>query len=279
MQEFIGLAYYAEVPAVFFDVQRIGPSTGLPTRTQQGDLLLVRVRVARRHETHLPLPGRPGGMFRHGAGRRSIWPSVSRRRSFVVTDLDIGMNDWMVPRLEWDDEFRPGPRQGADGAAELEEIEKYGRYVDAGGDGIPARTLPGTGPEGRVLHARIGARQARAAYTEDSAAYQEFLDRHQRKIANGGRSPCRAGDRRTARRADRDRRDSAAATRRSARRSRPAERAGLSRATTCAFAVSHSTAGRGRSSNRTNGIRGGAEPRRAAALDARHRARACRATT
>ena len=119
MNEFIGLAYYAEMPAVVFDVQRTGPSTGMPTRTQQGDLMLVRLRLARRHPAHLLFPSDPREAFEMAV---KAFDLAERFQTpvFVLRDLDIGMNDWMVPKLAWDDSYRPD-RGKVLSADELEE--------------------------------------------------------------------------------------------------------------------------------------------------------------
>jgi 2-oxoglutarate ferredoxin oxidoreductase subunit alpha len=101
---------------------------------------------------------------------------------FVVSDLDIGMNDWMCPKLTWDDSFRPD-RGKVLGPAELEKIQKFSRYLDLDGDGIAARTLPGSGAKGAYF-SRGSGHDKWGAYTEDSAGYQEVVDRIKRKIDN-----------------------------------------------------------------------------------------------
>jgi 2-oxoglutarate ferredoxin oxidoreductase subunit alpha len=98
----------------------------------------------------------------------------------VASDLDIGMNDWMVKRFEWDDAYRPDRGKVLDAAA-LEKVEKFSRYLDADGDGIAARTLPGVGGKGAYF-VRGSGHDKHAGYTEDSAAYQEVVDRLKRKI-------------------------------------------------------------------------------------------------
>jgi 2-oxoglutarate/2-oxoacid ferredoxin oxidoreductase subunit alpha len=184
MSEFIGLAYYTETPAVFFDVQRTGPSTGMPTRTQQGDLLSIAY-VSHGDTKHIMLfPCDPEECFHMSVASFDLAERF-QTPVFVVSDLDIGMNDWMAKRLTWDDKFRPD-RGKVLGAKELEKIQKFSRYLDLDGDGIAARTLPGHGAKGAYF-ARGSGHDKYGGYTEDSAAYQEVVDRLARKI-NGAAS-------------------------------------------------------------------------------------------
>jgi 2-oxoglutarate ferredoxin oxidoreductase subunit alpha len=181
MQEFIGLAYYAEVPAVFFDVQRVGPSTGMPTRTQQGDLFSIAY-ASHGDTKHIMLfPANPGECF-YDAVRAFDLAERFQTPVFVVSDLDIGMNDWMVKRLEWDDSYQPD-RGKVLSAEELKKIERFYRYLDTDGDGIAARTLPGVSPKGAYF-TRGSGHDKYGAYTEDSADYQEVVDRLARKLAS-----------------------------------------------------------------------------------------------
>ncbi len=180
MEEFIGLAYYAEVPSVFFDVQRTGPSTGMPTRTQQGDLMAVAY-ASHGDTKHIALyPSNPAECFYMA---RDAFDLAERFQTpvFVVSDLDIGMNDWMVPRLAWDDAYVPD-RGKVLSADDLEKIQKFARYTDVDGDGIAARSLPGVHPKGAYF-TRGSGHDRNAAYTEDADAYQEVVDRIARKIA------------------------------------------------------------------------------------------------
>ncbi|MGE0043651.1 MAG: 2-oxoacid:acceptor oxidoreductase subunit alpha [Vicinamibacterales bacterium] len=185
MSEFIGLAYYAEVPAVIFDVQRTGPSTGMPTRTQQGDLMLCAY-ASHGDTRHLCLyPSDPREAFELAVAAFDLAERF-QTPVFVLTDLDIGMNDWMVPKLTWDDAYRPD-RGKVLGAAELEEIKQFYRYLDVDGDGIPYRTLPGVHPKGAYFtrgsgHNRLGA------YTEDDVEYMDVMDRIARKTQNAARA-------------------------------------------------------------------------------------------
>ncbi|WP_353268263.1 2-oxoacid:acceptor oxidoreductase subunit alpha [Gemmatimonas sp.] len=179
MQEFIGLAYYTDIPAVFFDVQRCGPATGMPTRTQQADLLSLAY-ASHGDTKHLVLfPANPGEAFEMAVQSFDL---AERYQTpvFVATDLDIGMNDWMVKRFQWDDSYRPDRGKVLDAAA-LEKLPKFSRYLDVDGDGIAARTLPGVGGKGAYF-VRGSGHDKHAAYTEDSDAYQELVDRLKRKF-------------------------------------------------------------------------------------------------
>ena len=180
MGEFVGLAYYAEVPAVFFDVQRTGPSTGMPTRTQQSDLLQIAY-LSHGDTKHIMIfPANPEECFTMA---RDAFDLAERWQTpvFVVMDLDIGMNDWMCKRFVWDDNYRPDRGKVLDKAA-LEKVEKFFRYVSNNGDGVAPRTLPGVDPKGSYFtrgsgHTKFGT------YTEDADEYREVMDRLVRKLA------------------------------------------------------------------------------------------------
>jgi 2-oxoglutarate ferredoxin oxidoreductase subunit alpha len=179
MSEFLGYAYYAEIPAVLFDVQRTGPSTGMPTRTQQGDLFLTAFASHGDTKHILLFPADPGECF-HFAVKAFDMAECFQTPVFVVSDLDIGMNDWVCEKLEWDDAFVPD-RGKVLSAEELQELDTFYRYLDADGDGIPARSLPGVDPKGAYMtrgsgHDRFGR------YTEDGDLYQDLMDRIARKI-------------------------------------------------------------------------------------------------
>jgi 2-oxoglutarate/2-oxoacid ferredoxin oxidoreductase subunit alpha len=179
MNELIGLAYYAEVPTVLFDVQRTGPSTGMPTRTQQGDLFEV-VYASHGDTKHIALfPADPGECFYFA---RDAFDLAERFQTpvFVVTDLDIGMNDWMVPRLEWDDDYVPD-RGKVLNEEQIEQIDTFYRYLDTDGDHIPYRTLPGVHPKGAYF-TRGSGHDKFGRYTENSAAYKEVVDRIALKV-------------------------------------------------------------------------------------------------
>ncbi len=185
MNEFIGLAYYAEVPAVIVDVQRTGPSTGMPTRTQQGDLMLCAY-ASHGDTRHICLyPADPKEAFEM-APKAFDLAERFQTPVFLVSDLDIGMNDWMVPRLSWDDAYRPD-RGKVLSAEELERIKSFSRYLDVDGDGVPYRSLPGVHPNGAYF-TRGSGHNKHGAYTEDGAEYQEVLDRIARKIQSAARA-------------------------------------------------------------------------------------------
>jgi 2-oxoglutarate ferredoxin oxidoreductase subunit alpha len=185
MTEFIGLAYYAEVPAVIFDVQRTGPSTGMPTRTQQGDLMLCAY-ASHGDTRHICLyPADPREAFEFAV---SSFDLAERFQTpvFVLSDLDIGMNDWMVPKLAWDDAYRPD-RGKVLSAKELESVQTFHRYLDSDGDGIPYRTLPGVHPNGAYF-TRGSGHNRYGIYTEDGDEYVDVIDRIDRKIQNAARA-------------------------------------------------------------------------------------------
>lgn len=175
MTEFLGLAYFAEVPAVLIDVQRAGPSTGMPTRTQQGDIL-SSVYASHGDTRHVCLfPADPSDCFNLTV---SAFDIAERLQTPVImlTDLDVGMNDCMSDALEWDESYQYD-RGKVLNAAELDEIEKFGRYNDVDGDNIPYRTLPGTHAEKGAFFTRGTSRDEYAIYTEKGDAYQRNMER------------------------------------------------------------------------------------------------------
>ncbi len=174
MNEFIGLAYYAEVPAVLFNVQRVGPSTGMPTRTQQCDVLLCAYASHGDTRHVILFPANPTECF-HLTPVAFDLAERLQTPVFVLSDLDIGMNDWMVPELTWDDRYTPD-RGKVLSKEEIEALPKFHRYLDVDGDGIPYRTLPGMTPKGAYFTRGSGHNKF-GVYTEDSAEYQEVLDR------------------------------------------------------------------------------------------------------
>jgi 2-oxoglutarate/2-oxoacid ferredoxin oxidoreductase subunit alpha len=179
MSEFIGLAYYTEVPGVFFDIQRTGPSTGMPTRTQQGDLLSIAY-LSHGDTKHIALfPANPEECFYLAVAAFDLAERF-QTPVFVVSDLDIGMNDWMCKRFTWDDSYRPD-RGKVLGAEELDRIERFSRYFDVDGDGIAARTYPGVHPRGGYF-TRGSGHTKHATYTEDAAEYLEVVDRLAKKM-------------------------------------------------------------------------------------------------
>ncbi|MGH8275591.1 MAG: 2-oxoacid:acceptor oxidoreductase subunit alpha [Steroidobacteraceae bacterium] len=174
MNEFIGLAYYAEVPAVIFDVQRVGPSTGMPTRTQQCDVM--ECAYASHGDTrHICLyPATPEECFYMAVQAFDLAERL-QTPVFVLLDLDIGMNDWMCKDLKWDDTYRPDRGKVLDKEA-VEKLEKFYRFLDKDGDGIAYRTLPGVHPKAAYFTRGSGHTQY-GTYTEDSIEYQILLDR------------------------------------------------------------------------------------------------------
>ncbi len=184
MNEFIGLAYYAEVPAVIFDVQRVGPSTGMPTRTQQSDIMAAAY-ASHGDTRHVVLfPANPEECFYLAVQAFDLAERL-QTPVFVLSDLDIGMNDWMCPDLKWDDAYKPD-RGKVLSAEELANLDKFYRYVDRDDDAITYRTLPGVNPKGAYFTRGSGHNQY-GAYTEDSAEYQFVLDRLKRKFSNAAK--------------------------------------------------------------------------------------------
>ncbi len=161
MQEFVGLAYFAEIPAVIFDVQRSGPSTGMPTRTQQTDILSCAYASHGDTKHVLLFPEDPYECFEFGALAFDLADRL-QTPIFMMLDLEIGMNERLCKPFAWDDS-RKLDRGKVMTAEELEAGKDFGRYLDVDGDGIPYRTYPGTHPtRGRLLHARHFEGPARA---------------------------------------------------------------------------------------------------------------------
>ena len=240
MNEFLGLGYFAEVPAVLIDVQRTGPSTGMPTRTQQSDILLAA--YASHGDTKHPLlfPANPKEAFEMAALAFDLTEQL-QTPVIVMTDLDLGMNDHVAEPLVWDDsnEYKRGkvlteqqlsriykassngnrhvdielqPDLEAETAGSfLEQFQgKWGRYLDIDNDGIAYRTIPGTHPTKGAFVTRGSSRDEYAVYTEDADVYQRFVDRLARKWETAKElvpqpefySPQRRGDAESAKPAD-----------------------------------------------------------------------------
>jgi len=180
MQEFIGLSYFAEIPAVIFDVQRAGPSTGMPTRTQQCDL--VSTAYASHGDTKhvLLLPEDPAEAFEFGAEAFNLADRL-QTTIFVMLDLDIGMNHRLCRPLAWDDS-KVYDRGKVMTAADLDAGKEFGRYLDVDGDGIPFRTYPGTHPTKGSFFTRGTSRDRYARYTEEGPAYVDNMQRLLRKF-------------------------------------------------------------------------------------------------
>jgi 2-oxoglutarate ferredoxin oxidoreductase subunit alpha len=169
MTEFIGLAYFAEIPVTIIDVQRGGPSTGMPTRTQQADLLACAYASHGDTKHVLLFPEDPHECFDFAARCLDLADRL-QTPVFLMTDLDIGMNHRLCEPLEWDD-ARAYDRGKIMTAEELEAGRDFGRYLDVDGDGIPYRTLPGTHPTKGAYFSRGTTRDAYARYSEAGPDY------------------------------------------------------------------------------------------------------------
>ncbi|HEX3888626.1 MAG TPA: 2-oxoacid:acceptor oxidoreductase subunit alpha [Phenylobacterium sp.] len=180
MTEFIGLSYFAEIPAVIFDVQRGGPSTGMPTRTQQADL--IGAAYASHGDTKHPmlLPADPGECFEMGALAFDLSDRL-QTTIFVMLDLDIGMNEWLTKPFAWDD-AKPLDRGKVMTRDALEAGADFGRYKDVDGDGIPYRTYPGTHPNKGAFFTRGTSRNPYARYSEEGSVYVDNMQRLLRKF-------------------------------------------------------------------------------------------------
>jgi 2-oxoglutarate ferredoxin oxidoreductase subunit alpha len=184
MSEFLGLGYYAEIPAVVFDVQRVGPSTGMPTRTQQCDLMSAAYASHGDTKQVCLYPSNPEECFYMAVQAFDLAERL-QTPVLVLSDLDIGMNDWMCRELKWDDAWQPD-RGKVLGKEELEKMDKFYRYLDKDEDGIPYRTFPGVHRKGAYFTRGSGHTQL-GTYTEDSAEYQIVLDRLTRKFQTAKR--------------------------------------------------------------------------------------------
>jgi 2-oxoglutarate ferredoxin oxidoreductase subunit alpha len=180
MQEFLGLAYFAEIPAVVFDVQRAGPSTGMPTRTQQCDLIACAYASHGDTKHVMLLPEDPAEAFELGADAFDLADRL-QTPVFVMLDLDIGMNHRLCRPLAWDDRRRYD-RGKVMTAAELEAGRDFGRYLDVDGDGIAYRTYPGTHPTKGAFFTRGTSRDRYARYSEEGAVYADNMQRLLRKL-------------------------------------------------------------------------------------------------
>ena len=180
MTEFIGLAYFAEIPVVIFNIQRGGPSTGMPTRTQQSDILSCAYASHGDTKHVILIPSDPKECFEFSADSFDISDRL-QTPIFVLSDLDIGMNDWTCPEFEWDDnrKFDRGKVLSKD---DLDSMESWGRYLDVDGDGIPFRTLPGTHPEKGAYFTRGSSHDEYARYIEDGEVNARNLSRILKKF-------------------------------------------------------------------------------------------------
>jgi len=180
MQEFLGLAYFAEIPAVVFDVQRAGPSTGMPTRTQQCDLISCAYASHGDTKHVLLFPEDPAEAFDFAADAFDLADRL-QTPIFVMLDLDIGMNHRLCRPFSWDDS-RKYDRGKVMTAADLDAGKEFGRYLDVDGDGIPYRTYPGTHPSKGSFFTRGTSRDRYARYTEEGAPYADNMQRLIRKF-------------------------------------------------------------------------------------------------
>ena len=180
MTEFIGLAYFAEIPVTIINVQRGGPSTGMPTRTQQSDILCCAYASHGDTKHVLLLPEDPFECFEQSAQALDLADRL-QTPVFVMTDLDIGMNQRLTRPFEWNDAkaFDHGKVMTAQ---ELEAGKDFGRYKDVDGDGIPWRTLPGTHPTKGSYFTRGTTRDPYARYSERGVDYMYNMDRLQKKF-------------------------------------------------------------------------------------------------
>jgi 2-oxoglutarate ferredoxin oxidoreductase subunit alpha len=180
MQEFLGLAYFAEIPAVIINVQRGGPSTGMPTRTQQADILLCAYASHGDTKHVLLFPEDPKELFEFSALSFDLAERL-QTPIFILEDLDIGMNDWLCEPFTWDDS-RVYDRGKIMTAEDLDAGKTFGRYLDVDGDAIPYRTLPGVHPTKGMYFTRGTSRDRFAKYSEEGDVYQDNMQRLLRKF-------------------------------------------------------------------------------------------------
>ncbi|WP_372864100.1 2-oxoacid:acceptor oxidoreductase subunit alpha [Spongiibacter sp.] len=176
MSEFLGLAYFAEIPCVLINVQRAGPSTGMPTRTQQSDVMACAYASHGDTKHVLLFPASPAECFELSAEAFDLAEEL-QTPVIVMSDLDLGMNDGLSPPLQWDDrrKYRRGKVYSGE---QLEAMsERFGRYLDSDGDGIPYRTYPGAHPTKGAFFTRGSSRDEYAVYSEDSADYERNMQR------------------------------------------------------------------------------------------------------
>ncbi len=179
MSEFVGLGYYVEIPAVIFDIQRVGPSTGLPTRTMQGDILATAL-LSHGDTKHLMLfPNSVSEIFEMAQDAFNLADGL-QTPVFVLSDLDLGMNNWMSDPFPYP--TKPIDRGKILSAEDLERVKEWGRYRDVDGDAIPYRTLPGTRHPRGAWFARGSGHDENARYSERPEAYTRNMDRLARKF-------------------------------------------------------------------------------------------------
>ena len=181
MNELLGFGYYAEIPAVVVDVQRVGPSTGMPTRTQQSDLMMAAYASHGDTRHILLFPANPNECF-HFAVKAFDLAEQFQTPVILMSDLDIGMNDWVVPRLTWDDAYRPDRGRVLDAEDLKKKIGKFQRYNQEDENFVAARTLPGVSEKGAYFTRGSGHNKF-GGYTEIPDEYQEVMDRLKKKHA------------------------------------------------------------------------------------------------
>ena len=174
MSEFIGLGYYAELPAVIYDVERVGPSTGLPTRTQQGDLLMVATLSHGDTKHPMFFPCSPEECFSMSIDAFEFAEKF-QTPTFVMTDLDLGMNNWMADPFPYPE--KPMDRGKVLTAEDIERLGGFARYRDVDGDGVGYRTLPGTQHRAAAYFTRGSGHNDKAQYTEREDDYINNMDR------------------------------------------------------------------------------------------------------
>lgn len=181
MNEFLGIAYFSEVPVVLVDVQRAGPSTGMPTRTQQSDLLMAAYASHGDTKHILLFPSSPAECFEMMADAFDLAEEL-QTPVLVMSDLDLGMNDHLSEPFSWDKNrnYKRGKVLSSD---DLEKMtSRYGRYLDSDNDGIPYRTIPGTHPSKGAYFTRGSSHDEYGLYTEDSDAYVRVMERLEKKF-------------------------------------------------------------------------------------------------
>jgi 2-oxoglutarate/2-oxoacid ferredoxin oxidoreductase subunit alpha len=185
MSEFLGLAYFAEIPVVLYNIQRGGPSTGMPTRTQQSDITSCAYASHGDTKHVLLFPSDPNECFTMSAQAFDLAERL-QTPVMVMSDLDIGMNDWMTDAFEWDDAYQydRGKVLDADG---LDAMADWGRYQDRDDDGIPYRTLPGTHPSKGAYFTRGTSHDENARYTENGQIHARVLDRLTKKFTKAAK--------------------------------------------------------------------------------------------
>lgn len=180
MNEFLGLAYFSEVPVVLIDVQRSGPSTGMPTRTQQSDILMAAYASHGDSKHVFLIPSSPAECFEMTATAFDLAEQL-QTPVLVMTDLDLGMNDHISAPLKWKSD-RKYNRGKVLSAEQLEKMDRYGRYLDSDNDGVPYRTIPGTHPTKGSYFTRGSSHDEYAVYSEDSPTYVRIMNRLLKKF-------------------------------------------------------------------------------------------------